>query len=448
MKIKLIQPRMSLRPMDSEFKRRMSPSLALLILAALTPDTHEVCIEDENITPIDFGDTPDLVGITVNVDTSTRAYQIASAFRAKGVPVVAGGIHPSSSPDEALQHFDSICIGEAEEQWPRILQDLLQGQLKREYKSDAPVAPASIPMPRRSLIAAEQYLYTNVCVTSRGCPFRCEFCYNSCDYTHKRFQTRPIDHVLEEIAQLGTKHVMFIDDNFIGDPEWTRVFLQRIKPLGLKWNAAVSSNVGKHLDLLDEMKASGCQSLFIGFESINQLSVSSVGKHQNKVQSYEALIRELHEREIMINASLVFGFDHDTPSVFQETLDWLVEHRIETMTAHILTPYPGTILYNRLQQEGRIIDRDLSHYNTAHVVFQPAQMSAQQLLDGYLWMYREFYAFRNILRRMPESGARRIPYLLFNLFYRKMGGLTSALAKHGAMNLVGRVARRISYGIQ
>ncbi|MGE5654929.1 MAG: DUF4070 domain-containing protein, partial [Bacillota bacterium] len=131
-----------------------------------------------------------------------------------------------------------------------------------------------------------------------------------------------------------------------------------------------------------------------------------------------------------------------------ETLAWLVEHRIETMTAHILTPYPGTILYDRLQREGRIVDCDLSHYNTAHVVFQPAQMSTEQLLDGYLWMYREFYTFPNILSRMPESGARKIPYSLFNLFYRKMGGFTSSLAKHGAMNLVGRVARRISYGIQ
>jgi radical SAM superfamily enzyme YgiQ (UPF0313 family) len=254
--------------------------------------------------------------------------------------------------------------------------------------------------------------------------------------------------VIEEIHRLGTKQVLFIDDNFIGNVNWTLPFLRAIRPLGLKWHAAVSTNVGLHPDLLDDMQATGCQSLFIGFESINQASVEGASKRQNHVDTYEELIREIHARGIMVNASLVFGFDHDTPTVFQDTLDWLVRNKVETMTAHILTPYPGTKLYKRLKREGRIVDEDWRHYNTAHVVYEPRHMSREELYAGYLWMYERFYALENILRRMPEDRRQRLPYLLFNLGYRKYGKVTSQVARWGLMNALGRLARHIAYGIE
>ncbi|MDR3599530.1 MAG: radical SAM protein [Desulfosporosinus sp.] len=448
MNIKLIQPKMSLRPMDSEFKRLMSPSLSLLVLAALTPKEHSILIEDENANPLHLEDSPDLVGITVNVDTSNRAYQIAEYYRQKKVPVILGGIHVSANPEEALQFADSICIGEAEDVWLHILSDVSIGQLKAKYHSMTMADPRKIPIPRWSLTPSGKYLYTNIIVASRGCPFKCEFCYNSCEYVHHQYRNRPIANVLEEIKQLETKHVMFIDDNLIGDIAWTRVFLEEIKPLDLKWNAAVTANILNHLDLLDQMQESGCQSLFIGFESINELSIQSVQKFQNKRGNYEYLIDALHKRGIMVNASLVFGFDHDSPQVFQNTLDWLVKNKVETMTAHILTPYPGTVLYQRFLAAGRIIDFDLSHYNTSNVVFSPKQMTREELLKGYLWIYKEFYSFMNIFKRIPDHPKQKVPYLLFSLVYRKFGKVISKIASFGFMNSLGKLARKLSYHIE
>jgi radical SAM superfamily enzyme YgiQ (UPF0313 family) len=448
MQIKLIQPKMSLRPMDSEFKRLISPSLSLLVLAALTPKEHSIIIEDENANPLHLEDSPDLVGITVNVDTSNRAYQIAEYYRKKKVPVILGGIHVSANPEEALQFADSLCIGEAENVWDEILSDGSKGQLKPKYYSTTIADPSKIPTPRWSLTPSRKYLYTNIVVASRGCPFKCEFCYNSCEYLHHQYRNRPIAHVVEEIKELRTKHVMFIDDNLIGNIPWIRAFLKEITPLGLKWNAAVSANILNHLDVLDQMQESGCQSLFIGFESINERSIQSVQKLQNKRENYERLIDELHKRGIMVNASLVFGFDHDSPQVFQNTLDWLVKNKVETMTAHILTPYPGTVLYQKFFAEGRITDFDLSHYNTANVVFTPKQMTEEELLRGYLWIYKEFYSFKNIYRRIPDHPKQKVPYLLFSLIYRKFGKVISKFARLGFMDTLGRLARKLSYNIE
>lgn len=447
MKIKLIFPRMSLRPMDSEFKRLMSPSIALLVLAALTPEEHQVYIEDENARSLNLSDKPDFVGISVNVDTSKRAYEIATIYRSRGIPVILGGIHASANPEEALQFADSVCIGEAENIWYEILEDIKKGRLKTRYFNPNPTDLFNVPIPEWRLIDRANYLYTNIVVTSRGCPFECEFCYNSCDYVHKKFRNRPIEHVVDEINKLGTKQVMFVDDNFIGNIVWTKQFLKTIKPLGLKWHAAVSVNIGSHPDLLDKMKESGCQSLFIGFETINRRSIQSVNKKQNNIDAYEKVISQIHSRGIMVNASLVFGFDHDSPEVFADTLEWLIKNKVETMTAHILTPYPGTKVYEQYVRDGRIIDFEPSHYNTSHVVFIPQNMTQDQLYNGYIRIYKEFYSFKNIIKRMPDDISQWVPYLLFNLVYRKFGKVTSGIAKFGLMNSVGRLARRLSYGI-
>lgn len=448
MKIKLVQPGMTLRPMDSEYKRVMAPSLALLILAALTPAEHEVIFEDENTGRIHLDDSPSLVAVTVNVDTSHRAYDIARAYRARGILTVAGGIHASANPAETLRYFDAVCIGEAEGVWEQIVRDAASGCLQRVYRSEDAAPVIDSPPPRWDVVDRSRYLYTNTVCAGRGCPHACEFCYNSCDYISHRTLSRPVQNVVREIERLGTPHVLFIDDNFIGNIAWTLEFLAAIRPLRLTWNAAVSADLVHHPGLLDEMKACGCKSLFIGFESINPLSIRSVGKSQNKIETYESLIAMLHARQIMVNSSLVFGLDHDTPSVFQDTLDWLVRNRVETMTAHILTPYPGTKLYTRFLQEGRIVDFDPTHYNTSHAVFVPRLMSRQELKAGYLWIYKEFYTFGNIYRRLPLSPSQRTPYLLFNLVYRKFGKVTSRLAMLGLMGRMGGLLRRLSYNIE
>ena len=197
--IKLVQPRMTLRPMDTIMKPRMAPSLGLLTLAALTSPEHQVAIEDENVKKLVLDDWPDLVGITANVDNALRAYQIADAYRARGIPVVGGGIHVSSVPEEARRHFDAICLGNAEKAWARICRDAASGALEAVYRDDAPFTGADIPIPRRELVPPGAYLYTNTVSTSRGCPFKCEFCYNSCAYVDYKIVNRPVAEVIREV---------------------------------------------------------------------------------------------------------------------------------------------------------------------------------------------------------------------------------------------------------
>ncbi len=438
---------MSLRPMDSEFKRLMTPSIALLVLAALTPDEHEVEIIDENVSPIKNYDSADLVGITSNVDTFDRARAISARFMKTGSPVIFGGIFPSSCPDIAQQYCNSVCIGDAESNWATILADAAGRRLQKRYIGRRELNVDLIPRPKWEAIDKKNYLYTNVVTTSRGCIHTCEFCYNSCEYIVREYRRRPLVSVIREIERLETKQVLFVDDNFLGDPKWLNEFLAVITPLNLTWHAAVSVEIGRSLPLMDKMARAGCRSLFIGFESINQSSVTGVRKRQNHVSEYETTIRELHDRQIMINASMVFGFDHDDAGVFDATLQWLLLNRVETMTAHILTPYPGTKLYARLEAEGRIIDKDLTHYNTAHVVFQPALMSREELLNGYLKIYDRFYSLKNIGRRFPRAREQWIPFILFNLGYRKFGSAISRIGKFGLMQFIGKAARKLSYGI-
>jgi len=433
--------------MDSAYKRLMSPPLSLVVIATLTSKEHIVWIEDENVGKIKLTDNPDLVGITVNVDTSERAFEIAKNYRNRGIKVVFGGIHASANPDLML-HCDSVVIGEAEEIWCDLLSDFANNQLKNIYKNDKTTDLKNVPLPDWSFVNCNKYLYHNVIVASRGCPFKCNFCYNSSDYVSNSFRNRPVEEVLKEIENFGTKQILFIDDNFIGNIEWTSKFVHTIKNKGFTWHAAVSANIFCHKDLIREFAESGCKSLFIGFESINENSILSADKKQNKVREYEELIAVLHENGIMVNASMVFGFDYDEPSVFENTLNWLIKNKIETMTAHILTPYPGTVLYKQLLSENRIIDFKPNKYNTSNVVFQPQKMTAEELRNGYLWIYREFYSFKNIIKRKPTNKTLWTPYFLFNFGYRKYGRITSFFGKLGLMSKIGQIARKISYGIE
>lgn len=448
MNIKLISPQMSLRPMDSVFKRVLSPSLSLVTIASQTPTEHYVWIEDENVEKSILNDDPDLVGITVNVDTSDRAFAIADLYRKKGIKVVFGGIHASSNPNLMLNHCDSVVIGEAEGYWSELLIDFSNGTLKKIYKNEFVPDLGNIPAPNWDYIKKNKYLYHNIISTSRGCPFKCIFCYNNSEYVTNPYRNRPLENVLEEINSLKTKQLFFIDDNFIGNIEWTKSFVKAIKGKGFTWHAAVSANIYHHKNLIDDFAESGCKSLFIGFESIIPESIEAAAKKQNKIEEYEALIELLHQKGIMVNASLVFGFDSDNKDVFKKTLDWLVKNKIETMTAHILTLYPGTVLYKELSENNRIIEKDNKSYNTSNVVFQPKQMTPEELKNGYLWIYKEFYSIKNILKRYPENKSIRKAYIIFNFGYRKYGYITSTIGRLGLMQVIGKLGRNIAYGIR
>jgi len=400
MKILLIQPKMNKRPMDSNLKTRMSPSLALLTLLNLTPPEHETILVNENMEKIDYDCGADLVGITVTLDVMPRACQITAEFKKRGIPVVAGGIHVTCCPEECLPHFDAICVGPAERVWAKMIQDAKADCLQKKYCDTENFHGDEIVSPMYHTINKKKYLYTNVVLTSRGCPNRCSFCYNSCK--NRLYIRRPVSDVINDIKTLSTRHIFFIDDNFIGNPKYTHELLNEFDGMNLIWSAAVTTNILNHPDLLDLMAKTGCQSLFIGFESINAKSLESVNK-DNKVVKYEALVKAIHDRGIMVNASMVFGLDGDDKNTFKNTLNWLVKMRIETLTSHILTPYPGTELHRNMDAAGRITNYDLEKYNTANVVFKPLGMTADELYKGYRWIYRHFYSFKNIIRRFPKQ---------------------------------------------
>ena len=443
MYIKLIQPQMHKRPMDTDIKNRMSPPLGLYTIANMFRKDHRISVENENIRDISFDDCPDIVGISVNVDSLPRAIEIAEKFRSQGIPVVAGGILITTAKDFIPNDaFDVLCIGPAEGTWPQIIQDLENKSLQKEYRCSHDIAGKDIVPPAYDMIKRTDYLYCNIIHTSRGCPFRCDFCYNSSP--ERKYANRCIEDVMKEVKNAHCKHIMFIDDNFIGNLKWTRELLKELKANKIKWNAAVSINVVNIPGLLDEMKDSGCQGLFIGFESIHPDSINNVHKVQNDVKSYEHAVSEIHKRGIMINASFVFGLDCDTRDTFSATVKWIVKNKIETVTSHILTPYPGTTIYDRLNMEGRILTNDLALYDTAHVVMQPKNMTAEELYEGYLWVYKEVYSFKNIWRRMPKSPKQIPAYLTFNFFYRKWGTFTDWLCKRFTYERIGYWAEKLS----
>ncbi len=443
MYIKLIQPKMIKRPMDTDIKLHMAPPLGLLTIVNILHKNHTVVLENENIQSINYDDKPDIVGISVTVDTLPNALKIAEKFRSQGIVVVAGGIHVTTAYETIPPNsFDVLCVGAAEGTWTEIVKDYENGTLKKVYRCSNEYKSEDIVSPDYDFLNKKQYLYCNVVHTSRGCPFKCDFCYNSA--AEHMYINRNIEDVLKDIQAVKSKHIMFIDDNFAGNLQWTREFLKRIKPMRIKWNAAVSINAAYDGELLDLMKESGCQSLFIGFESINAASINNVHKVQNGTAEYEKAIKAIHDRGIMINGSFVFGLDGDTAETFNMTLDWIVKNRIETVTSHILTPYPGTALYDRLKKEDRIISDDLSLYNAANVVFKPKGMSEKELYEGYIWIYKQIYSLKNIFKRMPKNKGQRAAYILFNLFYRKYGKFTDFICKKITYKRIGIIAERIS----
>lgn len=280
---------------------------------------------------------------------------------------------------------------------------------------------------------------------SRGCPWKCDFCYNSSPNLPKKYRVKPVENIVSEINSLGVNHIMFIDDNFIGDPKYAKMLSREFKKLNITWHTAVSVDIGKHDDILDNMAESGCKSLFIGFETVNQKNLKHCGKFQNKVKEYDRTIEKIHQRGMMINASVAFGFDSDDINVFSETVNWLSERKIASMTAHILTPYPGTTLYEKYEKEGRIIDNNLNNYNTANVVYKPKLMTPEELYEGYLWSYEEFYSWKRIYQRIPVNHSQKVAFFAFNILYRKYGKYVSLLGKMGLMQMIGKLGKMVSY---
>jgi radical SAM superfamily enzyme YgiQ (UPF0313 family) len=405
-KVKMILPALTeaKSPFFRPIKYSLFPPLGLATLAGYLPRDDEIEIQDEHVETLRLDDTPDLVVIQVYITSAKRAYRIADLYRAIGSYVVLGGLHVTSLPDEAAQHADTIFLGPGEDTWPAFLADFKNGEPKRRYQSTSRTL-AGLPPIRRDLIKRPLYLVPNSIVVSRGCPHVCDFCYKEAFFEGGRsFYTQTVDAALAEIDRLPGRHLYFLDDHLFGDRRFASALFEGMRGMGRLWQAAGTVNAVLARDLLEQAVAAGLRSLFVGFETLNPENLVEQRKYQNLKRDYAAAIRRLHDNGVMINGSFVFGMDGDDGTVFERTVEWAIEHGIETSTFHILTPYPGTALYKRIEQQRRIIDRDWDRYDTRHTVFRPARMSPDELERGYWRAYRDFYRWRSIARGAAAHG--------------------------------------------
>ena len=385
-------------PLFRPIKYSLFPPLGLATLAGYLPDDADVTIEDEHVQTVDLDDDPDLVVIQAYITSARRSYELADHYRRRGAYVVIGGLHPTSLPDEAAAHADTVFIGPGEDTWPRFLDDLVAGSPARRYTSTVRTLQ-ELPRVRRDLIDRRRYLVPNSIVVSRGCPHSCDFCYKDAFFEGGRsFYTQSVDDALAEIDRLPGRHLYFLDDHLFGNRRFARELFAGMAGMGRLWQAAGTVNSVLQPDLLEGAAACGLRSLFVGFETISEKNLAHHDKRQNLGKDYAAAIRRLHDLGVMVNASFVFGMDDDDPGVFDRTVEWAVDHGVETATFHILTPYPGTGLYARMAREGRLLHADWDLYDTRHAVFRPARMSGEQLEEGYWSAYRDFYSWRNIVR--------------------------------------------------
>jgi radical SAM superfamily enzyme YgiQ (UPF0313 family) len=404
MKVKFILPALTeaTSPYFRPIKYSLFPPLGLATLAAYLSPADSAEIVDEHVQPLRLDDRPDLVVLQTYITSARRAYEIAGHYRRRGVRVAIGGLHPSSLPDEAARHADHVFLGPGEDTWPIFLEDLRAGRPAPRYQSRARTL-RGLPPVRRDLIDRHLYLVPNSLVVSRGCPHRCDFCYKDAFFQGGRsFYTQTVDAALAEIERLPGRHLYFLDDHLLADRRFAAALFDGMQGMGRVWQAAATVDsileTGREPRLLEKAAACGLRSLFVGLETINQANLLGQNKRQNVGRDYAAAIARLHSLGVMVNGSFVFGMDGDDPSVFARTVDWALERGIETATFHILTPYPGTGLYARMERDGRLLHRNWDLYDTRHAVFRPVRMSPEELEAGYWRAYRDFYRWSSIAR--------------------------------------------------
>lgn len=421
MKIKLIAPsNISSNLKDSMDGKLLTlyPKYGLLLLASLTPDDWKVKIIDESIENDCVNETVDLVGITVTSSKAPRAYKIAETYRSKNIKVVLGGIHVSVLPNEAIQHADTIVIGEAEHTWPSLLDDLKKGSLKKFYYAPGTYNLANLPLPRRDLIRRKFYDKPDTVETSRGCPFDCEYCCSK--YFGHQYRFRPIEDVIKEIKTIKGDYVVFLDDNIIANKRRAKELFRKMIPLNKKWTAQCTVNITKDKELLRLAQKSGCTNLMIGFDTLNPENLAIINKRFADVKKYSTVIKTIQDHGIRVVGHFIFGFDEDDEGVFDRTIKFVDRNKIHVPLFWVLTPYPGTKLYRRLKKENRILDFNWGNYDSRHVVFKPNKMSPEKLHEGFMLAYKEIVSLSSIINRTFNFQKDLFSRIKFNFFIRKM----------------------------
>lgn len=438
MKVKMILP--ALAEAESPFwrpiKYSLFPPLGLATLAAYLDPDDQIDLQDQHVEQLRLDDEPDLVVIQVYITNASRAYAIADQYRKNGAYVCLGGLHVTSLPEEAAAHADSIFMGPGEETFPEFLRDFRAGKPKPRYFS-AVRDLAGIPPVRRDLIKRERYLVPNSIVVTRGCPHHCDFCYKDAFFQGgKGFYTQRVDEALAEIDRLPGRHLYFLDDHLLGNVRFASALFEGMRGMDRVWQAAGTVDSILRGDLVERAAKAGLRSLFVGFETLSPENLRQSNKKQNLKQNYEDAINRLHDLGVMINGSFVFGLDDDGPDVFKRTVDWGVRNAITTSTYHVLTPYPGTRLFENMEAEGRITTRDWDLYDTRRVVYRPAGMTPAALEAGYCWAYRNFYSWPNIVRASlgHDNAKHMLKHFAYTAGWKKFEPVWNFLIKTRNLN--------------
>lgn len=420
MKLALLAPAGAMHRYTGSFGKALHYApLTLTTLAALTPVElcSDIVIYDETAEPIPKEIDADLIVITAITGTANRAYCWADYFRAKGHTVVMGGVHPTIMSQEAKAHVDSVMVGFAEYTWPQMLQDYCKGQLKPFYTQQEAFSLEGHPAPRRDLLKASRYVTLNTVEAIRGCPLPCTFCAYPAAFGRQVY-TKPVADVVREIEQMPGKSVLFPDVNLIAHRPYAKELFKEMIPLKRQWFGLATSDIADDPELFDIIVKSGCKGLLIGFESVTQNSQKFVGKGINRVSSYDHLVKKLHHAGIAINGCFAFGGDEEDTGVFERTVEEIVRLKIDLPRFSILTPFPGTELYQSFDQQNRIFERDWAMYDVEHCVFWPKQMSPEQLEEGITWAWNETYKALNIAKRLATPGMAHGLAAVVNFAYK------------------------------
>lgn len=396
---------------------RYAPS-TLTTLAALIPPELKANVEivDEGVDRLYVNDNPDLVAISIITGTSERGYAIADHYRNRGVTVIIGGVHATLMPEEAKSHADAVVTGLAFQNWPELLTDFSKGKLQNFYRESSEMSLSGIPLPRFDLIKPFSYITKTSIQATFGCPFKCDFC--AVVSTQKNYRHRPIAEVIRHLEQMSKRFVIFVDPSPIEDKRYIKELWRAMIPLKLNWGGLATVRIADDDELMDLAAASGCKGLLIGFETVIDAGTKMVNKPFNRVEKYRQVVSKLHSRGIGINGTFMFGMDTDDLDCFKRTVDFVQEVNIDLPRYAIYTPFPGTPIFKRLQEENRILTTRWSLYDAQHVVFQPKQMTTEQLYAGHIWAWKTTYSKRNIIKRVWHSGAPKLVSLLTNLGYQ------------------------------